>query len=238
MIHAFSIISNTGKLIISRQFTHQNRSKLESELAAFPKLAVNSHHSYIDTEDIRFIYQEVNDMYILIIVSKDMNIIESLEALSLFINITRDIVGEIDITEDKIVEKGLDLIFAYDECVFDGFKQNFDVTDIKKFLEMESEEEKQAIREREEKELRAAEELKRKMEELETQKAGKGMQYSSGNSYGGGGYILDNQPVRNEEQVTVNTESTPKTPHRVGMSLSRKGPNVRIQQVLDEESKL
>lgn len=237
MIYAFSIFSNAGKLIISRQFTHQNRSQLESELAAFPKLAANSHHSYIDTEDVRFVYQEVSDMLMLIITSKDMNIIESLDALSLFITITSDIVGEIDITEERIVEKGLDLIFAYDECVFDGFRQNFGASDIKKFLEMESEEEKQAIREREEKEQRAAEEMRRKMMELESLKLGKGtQQYYSANSYGGG-YAQDSPQIEIHEQVTPNTQSVAAPPKRVGMSLSRKGPNARIQQVLDEESK-
>ncbi|KAH0785583.1 Coatomer subunit delta [Histomonas meleagridis] len=226
MIHAVALISHAGKLILARQFTHENRSQIEGELAAFPKLAQASKHSYIDTEDIRFVFQDMGETYLVVIASKDSNIVETLEALSLLVDVTRTIAT--DFTEEKIISHGLDLIFAYDECVIDGFKQSFTPSDIIRFLKMDSAEEREFIRQREEKEARAAEELKRKMLELEEQKSGKQFTSSSTTStYSQPTVLVDAPPP-----------STPKPEaprHHHGMVLSRRDTKSRAQQVLAEE---
>lgn len=170
MIHSVAILNKTGKLLIARQFTHENRDQIEGHLSAFPKLVQSAGHTYIDTESIRFVFQELSNMYIVIVASKDSNIVTDLETLNLFVDVTRNTVGEL--SEENIISHGLDLIFAYDECVFDGFKQNYTIHDINKFLQMESAEEAEFERQRQMKEMRAAQELKQKLAEFDKAKQG------------------------------------------------------------------
>jgi hypothetical protein len=168
MIHTVAVISRVGKLLLARQFTHENRNHIEGHLGAFPKLVAFSGHAYIDTEGVRFVYQEINDLYLVLVVSKDSNLIENLTALSLLVDVTRSIAR--DFVEESIIGHSLDLIFAYDECVFDGFRQNFTVADVNRFLQMSSATEDEFNRIRAEKEARANEELKKRIQELSDKK--------------------------------------------------------------------
>ena len=164
MIYTIAIINHSGKLILARQFTHEDKNQIEGQLSVFPKLVQFSGHAYIDTESVRFVYQDINDLYIVLVVSKDSNIVSDLDSLSFLVDVTRFVAG--DINEEKIIKSGLDLIFAYDECVFDGFRQNFSAATISEFLKMDSMEEAEANRIRAEKEARAAAEMKRRVTEL------------------------------------------------------------------------
>lgn len=136
MIHSVAIIAKNGRLLIVRRFTHAKDSNIEGHLGAFPQLVKNSGHNYIDTETARLVYQETNDLYVIITVSKDTNIIEALDTVMLFVDVTRSICGEI--VEDKIIANAIDLIFAYDECIFDGFTRNVVASDVTRFLKMQS----------------------------------------------------------------------------------------------------
>jgi hypothetical protein len=237
MIHTVAILSHTGKILLARQFTHENRTQIEGHLGAFPKLVASASHAYIETETVRFVYQEISDIYIVLVVSKDSNIVGDLSTLTLLVDVTRGVAG--DFLEDRILARGLDLIFAYDECVFDGLRQNFTASDIERFLKMDSPNENEFNRIRAEKEAKAAEERKRRAHELD-EKKGRGDSLTS--FIRGKIASIQGSPAVTGTSIPVTIERTtsigPPKSHKQGvsgMSLSQGKKATRAQQMMAEE---
>lgn len=63
--------------MISRQFLEMPRSRIEGLLASFPKLIpAGSQHTTIETADVRFVYQPMEDLYVILITNKQSNILQ------------------------------------------------------------------------------------------------------------------------------------------------------------------
>jgi hypothetical protein len=54
--------------VISRQFRDMTRTRIKSLLASFPKLIpTNTQHTSVETAEVRYVYQPLEDLYILLI---------------------------------------------------------------------------------------------------------------------------------------------------------------------------
>jgi hypothetical protein len=78
--------------IISRQFRDMSRSRVEALLSSFPKLlSSNSQHTSVETESVRYVYQPLEDLYMILITNKNSNILQDIDTLHLFTRIVTDI---------------------------------------------------------------------------------------------------------------------------------------------------
>ncbi|KAF5385200.1 hypothetical protein D9615_000900 [Tricholomella constricta] len=189
VVLAASICTKGGKAVISRQFRDMSRTRIESLLASFPKLIpTNTQHTSVETADVRYVYQPLEDLYILLITNKASNILQDIDTLHLFARVVSDMCRSAD--EREILKNAFELLGAFDEVVSMGYREQVNLMQVRSVLEMESHEEKiQEIIARN-KEAEAKEELKRRAKQLEMQRreqqrrtAGAG----GGSSYLGGG---------------------------------------------------
>lgn len=117
------------------------RARIESLLASFPKLIpTNTQHTSVETPEVRYVYQPLEDLYILLITNKASNILQDIDTLHLFARVVSDLCRSAD--EREILKNAFELLGAFDEIVSLGYKENVNLMQVRSVLEMESHEEK------------------------------------------------------------------------------------------------
>ncbi|XP_065853280.1 coatomer subunit delta-like [Euphorbia lathyris] len=141
VVLAASIVGKSGKVLVSRQFVDMSRMRIEGLLAAFPKLiGIAKQHTFVETENVRYVYQPIETLYLLLVTNKQSNIVDDLETLRLLSKLVPEYSPSLD--EEGICRTAFELIFAFDEVISLGHKENVTVTQVKQYCEMESHEEK------------------------------------------------------------------------------------------------
>ena len=75
-----------------------------------------------------------------LITNKQSNILQDIDSLHLFAQITQSICRTTD--EREILRNAFELLSAFDEAVALGYKENLTLSQVKTFMEMESHEER------------------------------------------------------------------------------------------------
>lgn len=118
-----------------------SRTRIESLLASFPKLIpTNTQHTSVETSEVRYVYQPLEDLYILLITNKASNILQDIDTLHLFARVVSDMCRSAD--EREILGKAFEILGAFDEVVSLGYRENVNLMQVRNVLEMESHEEK------------------------------------------------------------------------------------------------
>lgn len=188
-----SICTKTGKALVGRNFMEVSRSRIEGLLAAFPKLIdSDGQHTFVETDTVRYVYQSMENLYMVLITTKNSNILEDLETLRLFARVVPDCCGEM--SAEAVTDAAFELIFAFDEIVALGYREDVNIQQIRTFIEMESHDENIAKMVKKSKEAEQREYAKRVAKDLHVQKRqrdrmglGGGGMGGMGSSMGGGG---------------------------------------------------
>ncbi|UJR35926.1 hypothetical protein I4U23_028668 [Adineta vaga] len=234
---AASICTKAGKPLVSRQFVEMSRSRIEGLLAAFPKLiGAGKQHTFVETDTVRYVYQPFDKLYMVLLTTKSSNILEDLETLRLFSRVIPEYCKSVD--EKEVFEHAFELLFAFDEIVALGYKENVNLAQIRTYTDMDSHDERvhDAMRLCQERE--AKDRMKQRAKELDLQK--RAQRGSGSKSYGSSTGIsssmysssssTDNKPDVTPSPVTYqsNTSSSSIRPSTTGkaMKLGTKGKNV------------
>lgn len=146
VVFSASIVSNR-KILLSRQFVEMTRGDVETYLNRFIKnveqFCLSNEYTYMEIDNIRFIYQAIDSIYLILMTPLNSNIIEDMDSLQLFCQVLYDCCNNPPpITEDLIADNCFEVIFAFDEIISFGYKESINLSQIKTCLEMESQEEK------------------------------------------------------------------------------------------------
>ena len=139
-------------------------------LTAFSKLITkDKQHTFIETDTVRYVYQALMDkLYCVLITTKTSNILEDLETLRLFVRVINEYTtgGKNVSDEQAILDNAFTLLFAFDEIVALGYRENVNMSQVRTFIEMDSNEERvfEAVRKTQERE--AKQKMREKAKEL------------------------------------------------------------------------
>jgi len=228
------------------------RIRIEGLLAAFPKLlgSDDKQHTFVETEAVRYVYQPLENFFLLAITNRASNIIEDLETLQLLSRVLPDVAGcpASSLTEDIVVSKAFELIFAFDEVITaGGYREPVTMQQIKVNMEMESHEEtlhnmiKVSKMETARDKARDAERLLReRRQESPNAMAGRSMEGFGSSISSAASRPMDNIPLAPQPQTVSEKASVNKGRAPVkGMSLfAKEGKNKSLEDALVKEDKL
>eukprot|EP01116_Phalansterium_solitarium_P013258 TRINITY_DN3050_c0_g1_i1.p1 TRINITY_DN3050_c0_g1~~TRINITY_DN3050_c0_g1_i1.p1 ORF type:complete len:553 (+),score=210.21 TRINITY_DN3050_c0_g1_i1:109-1659(+) len=254
VVLASAITTKNGKALLSRQFVELSKARIEGLLAAFPKLmSSEKQHTFVETDSVRYVYQPMEGLYMLLITNKTSNILADLETLHLLAKIVPEYCQILE--EKEILRKAFEIVFAFDEAIAMGYKEKVNLQQIKHFTTMESLDEERHKIEEQNKMMLAKKEMERQRKQIERKRleskmtgfGSEGGGYSGGMGGGGRGDSgmggRSSPALASREPVVVESRSSPKpesssAPGRGGMKLGSKGgakPSL-LSQVLKEEN--
>ena len=169
-------------------------------------------------------------LHLLVVTNKSSNILEDLDILRILAKIVPDYAQSLD--EEGITKAAFDLLFAFDEVISLGHKENVTLQQVRQNTEMESHEEKLYKMIIQSKRQEAIQNMRQKAQEIdrakmESAKAGRGMPSSYTPSPGMGSRSLDqdNTPTYMSQAAPTAFSSSRPTeagrPAKKGMQLGK-----------------
>jgi len=180
---------------MSRQFVEMTRSRADALLQGFPKLLESNRdqqHTYFETEAVRYLYQPLQSLYLLLLTNLGSNIVEDLQTLYKLSQVIPQVVQPA-MDEFYVRDCTFDIIFAFDEVCCLGNTEDITPDQVMTQLIMESNGEKLHQMIQQSKMLEAKDIAKKKAQQLKEEKNRKRQQQkllasqqgSRGGAFGG-----------------------------------------------------
>ena len=166
---AVVICNKNARIIFARQFFNISRMNLEEYIVQFSR-GVDSckEITHFESDKVRYIFIPIDSLYLILITSKNSNIIEDTEILKLIYRLIQDICGSID--SESIVENAFEIMLGIDDIVSLGYRNSVNLAQIKQYLQMESIEEKEFKRKKIEQEMAVQKIMYEKSKEFDRQR--------------------------------------------------------------------
>ena len=143
------------------------RMELEEHIVQFSR-NIDSYKeiTHFESDKVRFIFIPIDSYFLILITSKNSNIIEDTEILKLIYRLIQDLCqGQINY--DSIIENSYEIMLGIDDIACLGYRNGINIIQIKQYLQMESLEEKEFKRKKLEQERRVQRELYEKSKEFD-----------------------------------------------------------------------
>jgi hypothetical protein len=161
-----AIINKNAKIIFARQFEPITRLELEEYIVHFSRnIDTCKESTHLETDKVRYLFITIDELYLIIITTKNSNFIEDIEILKLIYRLLQD--SCIVITAVSIIINAIKIALGIDDLLSMGLRESVTIPQIKQLLEMESQDEKEFKKEQEIRELAARKQMQEKMKELE-----------------------------------------------------------------------
>lgn len=126
---------------MSRHFLPVTRQRVELLLSQFPRLLqAGQQHTFVETEDVRFVYQPLEAHYLVLITSKASNILQDMETLRMLTRVVGEYVGPAE-EAAQLASLAVEILLAFDEVITAGWREAVNMSQLQTILAMESQEE-------------------------------------------------------------------------------------------------
>jgi hypothetical protein len=140
-----SVCNKNGKIVLARQFIPITKMKLEEYMANFPKLIEQSQGkqcNFIETDSIRYVYQPMEKLFLVLITSKQSNIIEDIEVIRQMQQVIVSQCQTQSVDEKTVAKRAIDLILCFDDIISNGLRESVTNSQIESYIHMDSTDEK------------------------------------------------------------------------------------------------
>ena len=163
------ICNKNARILFARQFFNITRMDLEEYIVQFSR-GVDSckEITHFESDKVRYIFIPIESLYLILITTKNSNIIEDTEILKLIYRLIQDSCGQIN--SESIVKNAFEIMLGIDDIVTLGFRNSVTLGQIKQYLQMESIEEQEFKRKKREQEEKVKKELAEKGREFDKQR--------------------------------------------------------------------
>ena len=224
------ICDRSAKIIFARQFFNISRMDLEEYIIQFSR-GVDSckEITHFESDKVRYIFIPIDTFYLILITTKNSNIIEDTEILKLIYRLIQDLCYSIN--QESIIENAFEIMLGIDDIVSLGYRNSVNLGQIKQYLQMESAEEKEFKRKKEEQELAVQKALEEKGREFDRQRREK--KFNS-NAISSSSFVFKEENIKKES----NDSNENKT-----LNLSKKKKEEeeeidKVEEVEEEEKKI
>jgi hypothetical protein len=163
-----AICNKNAKIIFARQFVQISRIELEEHIVHLSRNIDTTTSTHFETNNTRYLFIPIENLYLVILTSIQSNVIEDIEILKMICRLFQDLCGSI--TVEAIKTNAFDLALGIDDIVTNGLREGINITQVKQYMNMESQEEKEFRKQQDEKELHAKKQMQEKMKEIEKQR--------------------------------------------------------------------
>ncbi|QEL63440.1 hypothetical protein CJJ09_005642 [Candidozyma auris] len=141
VVLAACICTHGGKALLARSFRQVDKDRITALLANFPGLLskAGSQSTTVEDESVRYVYQPLEEFYVVVLTNKQSNILQDIDTLHLFVSVVSNIVRSVD--EREVLDNAFEILSAFDEIAPMGYKEKLTLSQVQTYLEMDSHEE-------------------------------------------------------------------------------------------------
>ena len=170
MVALSTVICNkNAKIIFARQFVKMTRMELEEHIVHFSRnIDTCNDTTHLESDKARYLFIPVENLFLVLITSKSSNIIEDIEIIKLIYRLVQDLCGVM--SESSISSNAFELLMGIDDIVGMGYRNSVSIAQVKQYMLMDSQEEKEFKKKQDERELHAKKQMIEKMKEIDKMK--------------------------------------------------------------------